>query len=428
MAGRDLIMGRDQITVMTNLNIPTSLMSNESSSFFGGSLSGHDVASPASASSSFNKSTGAANSNATSLASSDFKASPEANALLLNLVLCDTLINVFRDHNFDSCTLCVCGNNDGNVRGRDAALYLPQVNTTNNDDEEYNCNCGFSAVVNRRLAYQSGLFYEDETEVTGIAEDLYFRKKASLLLLDPKANVHEQGFAEKSAEVDGVSRHLIKLIHKQSGETLLAEQSGLLRCAKQHFRSSRNNSEDVSMVELLDGNHVVFTALNQVKAVSSPEASSKASSSEDSTRASCLHKWSLVPAPGPFCSEDLVRVMKALQPLLNSSLHASKVNNSNSSVQGPLTWRQFHRMAGPATKGNTDDQCEPLPVPSVTLGHERDLVSLSPLALRFWQPLGLEPYGQRRDVVYVVVAPENDFLMASVKTFFRNLSNAYEVQ
>ena len=36
-------------------------------------------------------------------------------------------------------------------------------------------------------------------------------------------------------------------------------------------------------------------------------------------------------------------------------------------VEGPLTWRQFHRMAGVTTKGNTDDGCEPLPIPSVTV-------------------------------------------------------------
>ena len=49
----------------------------------------------------------------------------EANALVLNLVLSDSLFNVFRDHNFDSCTMCVCSN-AGNTRGRDAAKYLPK--------------------------------------------------------------------------------------------------------------------------------------------------------------------------------------------------------------------------------------------------------------------------------------------------------------
>lgn len=33
---------------------------------------------------------------------------PEANSLVVNLLLADTALNIFRDHNFDSCTLCVC--------------------------------------------------------------------------------------------------------------------------------------------------------------------------------------------------------------------------------------------------------------------------------------------------------------------------------
>lgn len=35
------------------------------------------------------------------------------------------------------------------------------------EEDQIRCSCGFSAVVNRRLAYGSGLFYEDEMEITG---------------------------------------------------------------------------------------------------------------------------------------------------------------------------------------------------------------------------------------------------------------------
>ena len=41
--------------------------------------------------------------------------------------------------------------------------------------------------------------------------------------------------------------------------------------------------------------------------------------------ANCVHKWTLVKAPGPHCSEDILRVMKSLQPLLN---HRSPVTYS----------------------------------------------------------------------------------------------------
>ena len=69
---------------------------------------------------------------------------PEASSLMLNLMLSDTILNVFRDHNFDSCTICVCSN-EGNIRGRDAAPYLPNFN----GDDDIPCICGFSALMNR---------------------------------------------------------------------------------------------------------------------------------------------------------------------------------------------------------------------------------------------------------------------------------------
>lgn len=36
---------------------------------------------------------------------------PEADSLLVNLLLSDSLLELFRDHNFSSCTLCVCNMN-----------------------------------------------------------------------------------------------------------------------------------------------------------------------------------------------------------------------------------------------------------------------------------------------------------------------------
>jgi len=46
-------------------------------------------------------------------------------------------------------------------------------------------------------------------------------------------------------------------------------------------------------------------------------------------------------------SEEIIRVMKSLGPLLNTSLHERRVTNKDTqlSVEGPLTWRQFHRSA-----------------------------------------------------------------------------------
>jgi mediator of RNA polymerase II transcription subunit 13 len=280
-------------------------------------------------------------------------------------------------------------------------------------------------VINRRLAHQSGLFYEDETEVTGITEDLYYRKKPSLLHVDAKS----ESAAEKASLVDGIPQPLLELVQQQSAHNLTAHNS-IVKYSKLYLKSSPHPSASMSMIELMDSNEVVSGALEQVKSAACSDAAAKL---DEALKGSCVHKWTLLQAPGPHCSEDIVRVMKALQPVLNDAVHVKKSaagskDTSVLSVQGPLTWRQFHQMAGPSTKGNTDDQCEPLPVPAVTVGHEKDFMSLSPLALHYWDSLSIEPFSQPRDIAYLVVTPENEILVEHAKRFFRNLSVTYEVR
>lgn len=49
--------------------------------------------------------------------------------------------------------MCVCSN-DCNIRGRDASVYVPDKGS-----DDFECMCGFSAVVNRKLAYNAGRTY-----------------------------------------------------------------------------------------------------------------------------------------------------------------------------------------------------------------------------------------------------------------------------
>ncbi len=81
-----------------------------------------------------------------SVASTPAPPPPTANSLTVNLVLSDSLLNLYRDINFNSCSMCVC-TNEGNIRGGESLLYLPDINSA----EDYDCKCGYSAVVNRKL-------------------------------------------------------------------------------------------------------------------------------------------------------------------------------------------------------------------------------------------------------------------------------------
>eukprot|EP00095_Tigriopus_kingsejongensis_P006785 maker-scaffold794_size96255-snap-gene-0.18 protein:Tk06785 transcript:maker-scaffold794_size96255-snap-gene-0.18-mRNA-1 annotation:"thyroid hormone receptor-associated" len=393
---------------------PASVGTYPASAGAGGQTSSHDLASPASVSSNYmNKSINSVDPSATQ------GKTPEANSLILNLVLSDTLLNLYRDHNFNSCTLCVC-NNEGNIRGRDASSYFPEFA----GDDEVTCSCGYSAAVNRRMAHHSGLFYEDESEVTSLTEDMYFRKKPSLLLLDPKCEANDKTVGE----VNRIPPALVDLIHLQSIFPT-SGQNALQKYSKQYLKSSCQPVQ-INLVELMDANNVIFQALEQVKSASDP-ATSAVTKLDDAQKQSCLHRWPLLKSEGPLCSEDIIRVMGALQPNLHDSLHVKSSASCNTStslaVQGPLTWRQFHRMAGPSTKGNTDDQCEPLPVPVITVGHETDFLSMSPLALHYWESLSLEPFAMPRDVVYFVLCPDSDLLLGKAALFFRTLSNVYEM-
>lgn len=75
-----------------------------------------------------------------------------------------------------------------------------------------------------------------------------------------------------------------------------------------------------------------------------------------------------------------------------------------------------------------EESPEPLPIPTLLLGYDKDFLMISPFALPFWEKLLLEPYGSQRDVAYIVVCPENEALLTGAKNFFRDLSAVYEVR
>ncbi len=181
--------------------------------------------------------------------------SPEANSLVVNILLSDTLLNLFRDHNFDSCTLCVCNAGPkvvGNIKGSDAGTYLPQSLPPNMspypayspasshhfvEEDSVRCNCGFSAVVNRRLSHMAGLFFEDEAEITGILEDPI----------------------EKD-ELNGAALSVIDLVREQC-VIVHSSCNALYRAARQY--KQRVTIPPINMLEYRDTNEVALMALEQ---------------------------------------------------------------------------------------------------------------------------------------------------------------------
>lgn len=337
---------------------------------------------------------------------------------MVNILLGDTALNIFRDHNFDSGSLCVCNAGPkvvGNIKGADAGVYLSNSwmgTALFQDDDQIRCSCGFSAVVNRRLAHRAGLFYEDEMEITGIAEDPAEKKKGSLAAVACPSSKPPDG-------LDTIPPNVLELLREQC-LIVQSSASSLYRAARicATAKSNPTLTPTVNTLEFNDGNEVSLAALDQAKI--------DGTHNERTNRVNGVHRWVFLRARGPQCSGDIVRMMRSLQPLLQDAVQkkcTTRMWEAPYTVTGPLTWRQFHRLAG----RGTDDRCEPQPIPALVVGYDRDWLSLSPYALSYWEKLLLEPYAGPRDVAYVVVAPDSDCVVNKVKSFFRELSTTYEV-
>ncbi|XP_055601869.1 mediator of RNA polymerase II transcription subunit 13 isoform X2 [Uranotaenia lowii] len=421
----------------------------------------------------------------------------EISALLVNVLLYDTSLNIFRDHNFNSCTLCVCNAGPkcvGNIRGADSGMYLPlpgtkfllnssssssknglssgnnserdgvksQFNGNNHnnngafgmaespadnngivsintnslqngylDEDPVKCTCGFSASVNRRLAHRAGLFYEDEQEITGMAEDPSLHKKSSLLEYLLGKGDYSCSNGGVNCDISPLPLKIMDLLREHCA--VIQSSSNSIHRAVARFQSAMTaksvSNAMVHMLEYTDANDVICLALEQSRLQAISENKNEETALVKYTGlvggVINVHKWPYLRAGGPKSNLDIVRIMKSMQPLLQDAFHKksqTRLWDAPYTIQGPLTWRQFHRLAGRGT-----GQCEPQPVPSLVVGYERDWLSLSPYAIQYWDKLMLEPYSYARDIAYVVLLPDNDYIVSRVKTYFKELSTTYEM-
>ncbi|XP_077510502.1 mediator complex subunit skuld isoform X2 [Amblyomma americanum] len=358
---------------------------------------------------------------------------PEADSLLVNLLLSDSLLELFRDHNFASCTLCVC---NMNIKGADVGVYLPpSLVPTASEEAQYKCTCGFSAVVNRHLSHRAGLFYQDELDITGLPYEAKPGPNARALLQQQQQQQARLGVASRTVMGGPTSGHLAAPSLTKVDEEGLMDYvqnqclgMSLSPCSVLH-KTLQLGSEpqlppptglrpppsSLALLQALDGCEVASGALETV--ASRPL--------EESLRSSCLHHWPYLHSPCPASSLVSMGLLRGLQPLLQDAVHKKRNQGLwevTYRVAGPLTWRQFHRLAG----RGTEDQCEPQPIPSLLVGYDRDWLALSPFALKYWDKLLLEPYSPSRDVAYVVVVPDSEAVLSGVRAFFQDLSATYQ--
>ncbi|KAG7499347.1 mediator of RNA polymerase II transcription subunit 13-like isoform X2 [Solea senegalensis] len=351
---------------------------------------------------------------------------PEAHSLYTILLLSDSVLNVFKDRNFDSCCICAC---NMNVKGADVGVYIPDSTC----EDQYRCMCGFSAIVNRRLAHGTGLFLEDELDIFGRTSEVgrAAERRLALCRRDPPMGDPR---AKRPQDTAPASPSVMILLQEQCSQPIssLTSLHFPLSCSC-HGRKGALLQSWMSEKQWADESDACvecYNALEQgLQYVDNPIGGKV---DQAVVRSTALHPWphTNVLDMSMLSSQDMVRLLLSLQPFLQDAIQKKRTGRTWENiqhVQGPLTWQQFHKMAGRGSYGS-EESPEPLPIPTVLLGYdrERDFLALSPLALPFWEKLLLEPYGGQRDVAYVVLCPNSRSLLAAARSFFQELSAVYE--
>uniref|UniRef100_A0A672RHU6 Mediator of RNA polymerase II transcription subunit 13 n=1 Tax=Sinocyclocheilus grahami TaxID=75366 RepID=A0A672RHU6_SINGR len=343
---------------------------------------------------------------------------PEAHSLYVILLLSDSVLNIFKDRNFDSCCICAC---NMNVKGADVGVYIPDSTC----EDQYRCMCGFSAIVNRRLAHGAGLFLEDELDIFGRGSEAgqAAERRLALCRRDPPG---------RKAEEQQMPASVIALLQEQCSQPITSltslHKSPSCSCHGRQGALLQSWAADRLWVDSSDACVECYNALMQGLQYVDNAAGGKVE--QATVRSNALHTWpqTNVLDISKLSSQDVVRMLLSLQPFLQDAIQKKRSGRSWENiqhVQGPLTWQQFHKMAGRGSYGS-EESPEPLPIPSVLLGYDRDFLALSPLALPFWEKFLLEPYGGQRDVAFLVLCPNYDALLSSAKAFFQELSAVYE--
>lgn len=197
----------------------------------------------------------------------------DVNSLVVNIMLSDSVLNLFKDHNFDSCTICVCNTN---IKGADVGLYV----VDHAAEAQYPCMCGFSAVVNRKYSAGSGLFYEDEVDITGLRDDRLEHRKPSLLI----------GSSQKldSATADTLPPTMLLQLQSQFASvfpTLLTSQ----------LRVTGNSAAAVQLLDVQDSCEACGLALEVGRQAAADSCCmapiNNARFDDPAVKNGCMHKW-----------------------------------------------------------------------------------------------------------------------------------------
>ncbi|TPP58325.1 hypothetical protein FGIG_05824 [Fasciola gigantica] len=378
----------------------------------------------------------------------------EADGLLVNIMLSDSMLNLFKDHNFDSCNICEC---TSSVLGSEIDVYLCKPTATPNGSNmkaprsstasvgstgggsigsvnafvahdlvsgfgfTRDCKCGFSAVMNQKFVVNGNLFYEDEIDVTNLSVRAERDSTRSSYSVVPTYR-HTAGWWN-SASVQTPLPLLQELFRSVYDEFTVRHLTDYLRRSNlpSPFTVPKEN-----MLEYDDACALVSAALEEA----SPSGGQKPIDSTE--RRVLIHPSYILKGQSriPENHNDQIRLLtvtvlpyvtngitsgkvavylkpfilwfQTMRPWLQEAISSTRLLESNYTVDGPLTWKAFHQLAG----RGTDETCKPQPVPQIRVSSsDREHMMISPFALRDWDRLSLEPLSRPKQLFYAVVTP-----------------------
>uniref|UniRef100_A0A5K3FU74 Mediator of RNA polymerase II transcription subunit 13 n=1 Tax=Mesocestoides corti TaxID=53468 RepID=A0A5K3FU74_MESCO len=303
-----------------------------------------------------------------------------SDSLKVNLILSDSFLNLFKDHNFDSCNICECTTS---VLGVEVDVYVSSPNSA----PTRSCNCGFSTLVNRKYALAGNLFWEDESEVASLSiAGVEGRKTHSrpLSTYSTAANYLPTltQWMHGPLEEFGV-RFLIEwLQHTDAALRLDDQPEGTLEkdalydysdiCALTASALEQSACDPPSLTEGMTGDFAVRVGGRQLRL---DETTHK--------EGVVLHPAFFRQLPGdiPSNKNDQIRLLGSVRLWLQEAIDLLE---STYKVEGPLTWKAFHQLAGRGRSESSKAQ----PIPQFRVGgganNGKTNVLISPFSVHDW--------------------------------------------
>ena len=353
--------------------------------------------------------------------------------------------------------MCVC---NMSVRGVESGHYIPPlppggVSSSQSNGlaqalsptgtPQYKCSCGFSAVRYRYVSQHSSAYVEDDAEITG----------ADVAVLEAMRR-RPQRFDAQLAELirqQSTSRDMTSQIIAEtylerecSEATMLRGRLDIILKSNFDYKVTKMDINDIKVLF----NMAMDTACRAMESSMPSTQSNKTSAVSWWAYQRGARELVSCNASSKLIVDDLQRepteteTMSILTSIRNSlhthaprwasllPIYTPSSTGATVTTGGPLTWRQFEKRLGRPSALTRPDAVSaligrPEPVPDVVVQTEsRDFVAVSPLALKLWDRLLLEPYSAPKDVVYVAITPDLRTVAERTRQFLRELSKTYE--